>query len=298
MIKLLTIILTLFLIGCSGQKEIKNESVTTETIDSLENTQNGLMEISARGINPDSLSMSAVLAVIHGIWSPKEYVNLLERTNSAFLAHDSIPLIAEFQINTSKFSGDTLGVVSSINNHEGYGFDLFFNQSKYAFIKTSAFAIDENNRIELRWDIALDTTLFMIEKDRDGNKVNSTSYVRVGANGLFSQYGGNSYDIATRMVMLNGDYVIKSTNDTISFNIDGSIDNFRKKYFTIQSDFGGPSYSGDNILLLNTEEDYENRELYIFESVNDTISLFEEIEDSVTYLPGKGNLIEELYKLN
>jgi hypothetical protein len=63
--------------------------------------------------------------IFGGVWIPKKYVNEIERTKSAYLSQNAIPLISALTISKDNLKNDTLFVGSGLNNHEGYGFNIW-----------------------------------------------------------------------------------------------------------------------------------------------------------------------------
>lgn len=243
--------------------------------------------------NPTSkeIDLSSIKSIIQGVWLPKSYIQDIYETQSAFSAYRSIPDIAEMQINPEKIRNDTLYVASSLNNHEGYGFRIWFKEkNNKIIIETDVRNWDsEQYEFELKYKIDQDTVLQLITKDKSGNLKDSIDYLRVRNKEFITDFGGRGYEYLARKILLNGNYDVldsaKSNLGEAYFNAENaSVIGFKFKYYTILTDFGGgPSYEGDHIIFRPEEEDYKNTESYVLQNVSDTLTLHsteEKVSDS------------------
>ncbi len=237
------------------------------------------------------IDISSIESIIQGIWLPRTYVQDIYETQSAFSAYRSIPDIAEMQINPNEIRNDTLYVGSSLNNHEGYGFRIWFaKENDQIIIQTDVRDWDsEQFDFEVKYVIEQDTMLQLVTKDKAGNVKDSIDYLRIRNKEFITDFGGLGYEYLARKILLNGSYkILDSTKSNLGeayFNADNaSIQGFKFKYYTILTDFGGgPSFEGDHIIFRPEEEDYKNTESYVLQNVSDTLILYsteEKVSDS------------------
>lgn len=243
--------------------------------------------------NPTSkeIDLSSIKLIIQGVWLPMIYVQDIYETQSAFSSYRSIPDIAEMQINPEEIRDNTLHVGSSLGNHEGYGFRIWFKEKNdQIIIETDVRDWDsEQFEFEVKYKIEQDTILQLITKDKLGNVKDSIDYLRVRNKEFITDFGGHGYEYLARKILLNGSYDIldsaKSNLGEAYFDAeDASIKGFKFKYYTVLTDFGGgPSFEGDHIIFRPEEEDYKNTESYVLQNVSDTLILYsteEKVSDS------------------
>ena len=232
------------------------------------------------------IDISSIESIIQGIWLPRTYVQDIYETQSAFSAYRSIPGIAEMQINPEKIRNDTLYVRSSLNNHEGYGFRIWFTkENDQIIIKTDVRNWDsEQFDFELKYLIEQDTMLRLVAIDKAGNAKNSIDYLRIRSKEFITDFGGLGYEYLARKTLLNGSFTIldstKSSLGEAYFSADNaSIEGFKYNYYSILTDFGGgPSFEGDHIIFRPEKDDYKNTESYVIQSVSDTLILYSTME--------------------
>lgn len=235
------------------------------------------------------VDISPISSIIQGIWLPRVYVQDIHESRSAFTAYRSIPEIAEMQIDPDLTMNDTLYVESSLNNHEGYRFRIWFTeQNGQISINSDVKDWDsEEFNYELTFQIERDTILQLLTKDKAGNIKNTAEYLRIRDKKSISNYGGLGYEYLARKVLLNGTYQVldstKSSLGEVSFDAaSGSIKGFKLNYYTFLTDFGGgPSFEGDHIILRPEEEDYKNTEVYVLQNVSDTL-IFYSTEEKIS----------------
>lgn len=248
-------------------------------------------EVISEELNSEEIDLSSIKPIIQGIWLPREYVKDIYKTQSAYSSHNAIPDIAEMQINPDDIKNDTLYVGSSLNNHEGYGFRIWFvKRNDQIIIESDVRNWDSDQSYsELKYKIAKDTILQLVTKNKIGIITDSIDYLRIRDKEFITQFGGLGFEYLARKILLDGTYEVFDSNKTslgdVSFNADGaSIEGFKHKFYTFQTDFiAGPSYSGDYIILRPNENDYQNTEAYVIQNISDTLVFFnteEKVSDS------------------
>lgn len=273
--KIIIHIFCLFLVLTSCN--LSNKENTTE------NEFTSEKEVINEELNSEEIDLSSIKPIIQGIWLPREYVTDIYKTQSAYSSHNVIPDIAEMQINPDDIKNDTLYVGSSLNNHEGYGFRIWFvKRNDQIIIESDVRNWDSDQSYsELKYKIAKDTILQLITKNKTGIITDSIDYLRIRDKEFITQFGGLGFEYLARKILLNGTYEVYDSNKTslgdVSFNADeASIEGFKHKFYTFQTDFiAGPSYSGDYIILRPNENDYQNTEAYVVQNISDTLVFFD-----------------------
>jgi len=277
------------LISCKTEqkkgKNIPNDIRKTETID----TEKSALD--------SPLNVRDFSEQFGGVWLPKKYLNGIEKSRSAYLSKELIPQIAALTIHKKNLKNDTLFVGSSLNNHEGYGFDIYDNdpQDAYTF-SNNIFNWDEENKYLFAYD-PVDTTISIIIENRKGKIENRIDYNKVLGPEFVSTHGGFGYQYISRKTLMNGKYQILDAlgNDfgVASFNPEtGQIQHFKFSYYAITTDFTGPHYPGDYILLRHEPNKYSGQEYLTIINRNDTILLYdtEEILTDSTFDIGLKNI--------
>ncbi len=231
---------------------------------------------------------------------PKEYVQSLIETMSAYISSKFIPDIAELQINPIKISGDTLEVNSSLRNHEGYAFKIWFtNQSLQSNVRDW-----ENGEYTSQWQYSTkqDTSLSLIKRDKTGKIVNTIEFVRVSGGDRLSEFDGEGYGYLANKSILKGDYLVfdKVGHKKWSVNFDPEnkkITGYNFNFYQLQTDFGvGPEYKGDMLILSQTLDDYQGSESFAFKVKKDTIQLWSTREDTIDFTLKEKDLVFEMVK--
>ena len=230
----------------------------------------------------EKVDISSLIPIIQGIWLPKEYVENLYKTKSAYLASSLIPEIAELQINPDKIINDTLYVPSSIGNHEGYGFNIWFtSQNGKIIIQSDIYELKSDEKTaEFVVLTKPDTIIKLVIKNQKEETLKIIEYIKIRNKEYVTSFGGLGYDYMARRVLLNGSYEIldssKSNMGIINFDAENeTITNFKHKFYTIQTDFGGgPSYEDDHVIFQVKKDDYHNSETYVIKNELDTIVLY------------------------
>src|SRR4051812_40162356 len=68
--------------------------------------------------NTNKTKLECLTETLKGVWLPEDYIKKMQQTKSAFLASNTIPDIAELQIDPKNIKNDSLYIISSLNNHE------------------------------------------------------------------------------------------------------------------------------------------------------------------------------------
>jgi len=226
-----------------------------------------------------------------GVWLPTEYVNEIKKTKSAYLSHNSIPVISELTITENNLKNDTLFVGSSLNNHEGYGFNIWNSgETKENKFSNNIFDWQTEEKYEFQYNLYDKTITIVITNDKEIAK-KQIDFIKVLDTEFVSNYGGVGYEYVARNYLINGKYQILDSlkNDLGIASFDpktGQIENFKYRYYTIATDYvANPSYPSDHIILRLKPEEYLNQKYLCVINRNDSILLCEteEIVTDSTY---------------
>jgi hypothetical protein len=237
------------------------------------------------------LDLESFAVKFGGVWLPKEYVNEIKKSKSAYLSHNSIPIISELTITENNLKNDTLFVGSSLNNHEGYGFNIWNSgETKENKFSNNIFDWQTDKKYVFKYNVANKSISILITND-NGVTENQIDFIKVLDSKFVSNYGGVGYEYIARNYLINGKYQILDSlkNDLGIANFDpktGEIENFKYGYYTIATDYiANPSYPSDHIIFRLESEEYLNQKYLCVINRNDTILLYEteEIVTDSTY---------------
>lgn len=271
-IMMLSWIVLVTVMACNTEQKKENnasqETTKTETIDEKKSAENKL------------LNVKDFAEIFGGVWLPKKYLNGIEKSKSAYLSKDLIPQIAALTIDIKNLKDDTLFVGSSLNNHEGYGFDIYDNDSLASFtFSNNIFNWDDEKEYLFTYDLA-DTTISIIVENSNGKIENRIDFSKVLGPEYVSNHGGFGYQYISRKALMNGKYqILDATGKELGVAnfepVTGLIQHFIFSYYAITTDFTGPHYQGDYILLRHGSNKYSGQEYLTIINRNDTILLYD-----------------------
>ncbi len=240
-----------------------------------------------------------------GVWLPELYVNEIRKSESAYLSRNSIPEISELTIHRRNLKNDTLFVGSSLNNHEGFGFNIWDSeQQENSSFSNNIFDWSKEKKYQFTYDLTK-KSISIICKNMEGKIDNQIDYIKVLEPEYVSNFGGVGYEIISREVTLNGKYQIldslKKDLGVINFEPkSGKIQNFEFSHYSITTDFIGPQYPSDYILLRLEQNKRKNQKYLSLINSNDTIILYDnkEIMTDSTYEIGLNEIKYYLTKKN
>ena len=218
-------------------------------------------------------------------------MNKIKKTKSAYISQNSIPLISELTITKNNLKNDTLFVGSSLNNHEGYGFNIW-NSGENTEYKFSNNIFDWETEKKYLFEYNASNKLISITIKNENDKIeNQIDFVKVLDSTFVSNYGGVGYEYIARKYLINGKYQIFDSlkNDLGIANFSpktGQIENFEFGFYTIATDYvANPSYSSDHIIFRLEPEEYSGQKYLCVINRNDSILLYEteEIVTDSTY---------------
>ncbi len=240
-----------------------------------------------------------------GVWLPELYVNEIRKSESAYLSRNSIPEISELTIHRRNLKNDTLFVGSSLNNHEGFGFNIWDSgQQENSSFSNNIFDWSKEKKYQFTYDLTK-KSISIICKNMEGKIDNQIDYIKVLEPEYVSNFGGVGYEIISREVTLNGKYQIldslKKDLGVINFEPkSGKIQNFEFSHYSITTDFIGPQYPSNYILLRLEQNKRKNPKYLSLINSNDTIILYDnkEIMTDSTYEIGLNEIKYYLTKKN
>lgn len=290
-----TWIFFLIVISCNTEqkKDKKTGPIIGKTEDIIKNKSN----------LDNPMNLSDFSEIFGGVWLPKKYVTEIQKSKSAYLSRNSIPEISELTIHKRNVKNDTLFIGSSLNNHEGYGFNIWNSEQQIGYtFSNNIFDWEKEKKYHFTYDFAK-KSISIICKNSKGQIETQVDYIKVLEPKFASNYGGAGYEYISRKFTINGTYQILDSlkNDLGIINFDpmtGQTQNFKFGYYTITTDFIGPHYPSDHILLRLEPKEYSNQEYLSIINKNDTILLYDtkEIITDSTYDIGLKNI--KYYMIN
>jgi len=233
-----------------------------------------------RGANEEA-KRRIPMALFSGEWVKADYRAAVIRLKSPYKAHDKLNGIVAMLIDTADVHGDSLAVTASWNNHEGYAFHIIARAGHNAssFLTDIGDFEDSTKYYELGYRVGkADTVIVLYHFDSRHSLLDSTIFNRSGqiasgdAGGPI-QYIVNKYLFAANYISY--DSLAAAGNVTLDVNGNSKgISDYTS--YNVGTDFMGPE-TMDYVTFGNKEHKYKT---YIFDFVNDTLKLYEAIEDS------------------
>ena len=233
---------------------------------------------------------------IKGVWVLTDYINEIEKTKSPLksrhkLYGNNFNSITTMVIDVANQS-DSIEVGAGINNHEGYDFVIYFQagQTKNS-LKTNIVDYEEkSNFYEIGYEIKNNITyLFLYHYDKTNKLIGKTQFTKVVEKNQDNDLGFGTQYIVNKKLFSGSFTLIDSTDrkTKIKFNADGTLTGFLNfKTYYVETDYLGAAIIPDiDIILFKNEE---NRELYAFRVVKDTVLLYsvifhEEVGEAMTF---------------
>lgn len=238
-----------------------------------------------------------------GVWTLSDYVDDLTQTKSPFKSYDKLNVVTEIVFSETT-NNDTLFVASGLNNHEGFSFNIIFNEGiTKNSLKTDIADYYYNNKggfcdIQVEKSSS-DTTLNLYIYNSDKSLFKKVAFKKIRANQPKHDYYAYGLTYFANKILFAGQYLVLDTNQTTSsveFKADGHIKGLEHyKNFSVTTDFGTlPENNLDNILLYKAERDFD---VYLYKFSGDTINLYRPIfvdEEMIEY--GYGKLVYKMVR--
>ena len=246
---------------------------------SCSNNKTSIAEKEAAQI--DSLKQ-VFIPVLSGAWVMTDYINAIEETKSPLKSADKLQGVVSMTID-STIKSDSIEVVATWNNHEGYDFTTYFQSGqKQNSLKTSIPDYDEkSNYYELGYETLNDETfLFLCHYNNTNELIDKRQFSKVAD----KQQGDDAASGLQYMVnekLFSGEYLLidsKNSKTKVNLNSDGSITGHSEfKTFYVFTDFlGGPEQVLDQ-MAFNVYE--KNVKVFAFIVKKDAIYLYNTIGD-------------------
>jgi hypothetical protein len=268
-------LLILFIqISCSN-KEVTEDSIITNESSSL-----------------DSETLrEKFMPYFSGVWTMSEYLEDLAETKSPLKSSEKLNGITVIIFGEGPKANE-VAVSSSLNNHEGFGFNILFTKgANDKSLKTDIGDVFYDNKggfIDIEVSIEKsDTTLNLCIYNADKSlsrkvafkKIRESQPVDDHAWGI--NYYVNELIFEGQFIMIDSIQGIKN----IKLTADGSIYGFDNyKNYVVTTDFGTRVENNlDNIYIYRTESDYD---IFLYKLIGDTINIYKPIyvdEEMITY---------------
>lgn len=251
--------------------------------------------------NPEKLKKT-FMPYFSGVWTLSEYIDDLAKTKSPLKSSDKLNQIV-LMIFSEEPQDNKIPVSSSLNNHEGFGFNIMFSKGRNEMsLKTDIadYYYDTKGgfcEIEIQTDKS-DTTLNLCIYNADNKLLKKVAFRKIRESQPKEDYAWG-LDYYANKILFEGSYTLVDSSQTskdIELTANGLITGFNNyKNYLVITDFGTRVENNlDNINFYRTENDFDNL-LYKFNG--DTINLYKPIyvdEEMITY--GYGDLVYKMVR--
>ncbi len=220
--------------------------------------------------------------VIQGTWVMTEYINDLQKTQSPLASSARLQGIVSLNIDTWGHTGDSSSISGSLNNHEGYAFNIYFREGKEEnSIQTDLKGDSNDDKYELGYTISNKDTALVLYHYKNDKLADKRSFTKV--TGEVSENGEpHGLQYMVNKVLFSGNYTAtddKGKTTDVKFTNDGIVEGFEghTTYFVF-TDFIAES-DGYKIDELCLDERTKTQKPFIFEASNDTIRFYAASED-------------------
>lgn len=232
--------------------------------------------------------------IVNGTWVMTDYINSLAKTKSPVASIGVLTDVVSMSIISAETTGDSLTVSASLNNHEGYLFTVYFREGQNDHsIPTSHDDGIAGNFYELSYAInGKDTTLSLCHYNKEKKLLDERSFTKV--TGVQSE-NGEPYGIQymANKVLVAGKY--KATDESgkqldVTLTDDGLVNGIEgHSTYYIFTDYIAEEegYKVDELMF---DERTKNQKSFIFSRSNDTLLLYQAVENAERTKMERGKL--------
>jgi len=280
------LICSLFFIACKSDKKVSGSS---DTISKSNKNSSG------------NRFIEQFRPIIQGAWVSKDYIDVIAKTKSPFVANEKLPNISTILIETKYIKNDTVRTEVGYGNHEGGELMLKFQPGKakrsiVAYLPSS-FADVDGNSFALGYIVSKnDTTLLLYTYNMKGRLEKIDKYFRVFKNNFEGHELGYATYYAVDKSLITGIYKMIDTNkktSKVKFDSFGKVADFNDFLnYSVDVDFETPP--GNNMDQINFDAGTKHRKSFAFKFDHDTLNLYNTSldKDSIDLILGK-----RVYKL-
>ncbi len=216
--------------------------------------------------------------IINGGWVMTDYITQLQKTKSPLASYGVLQDIVAMDINTTDYTGDSLYIQASLNNHEGDGFMVYFRRGHSDNTLLTSLPDYKNsiNTFELGYEVnGIDTVLVLYHYGAGNKLIDKRSFTQA----LPSSEDGepSALQRIVNQTLFAGNYT--ATNEQgivadVSFTADGLLQGFEgSNTFYIFTDFmtEEEGYKIDEICF---DERTKNQQPFVFTISGDTTRLY------------------------
>jgi len=245
-------------------------------------------------ISKQNETIELLKSILNGYWVEPTYINDVSKTKSPFKSQNTLAAIVELDIDTSDIKDDSIEVRAP-DIHEGTSFTLYFRPGITATsIPTNIKDYEtETNFYELGYELTnKDTSLIIYHYNKDKKLLEQTKYIKVPKN----TEGALQYMV--NKTLFAGNYkTTDSLGQTINvqFTNDGIVTGFANfKKFYILTDFVADSETSLDQVCFDIQT--PNQKCYVYKIKDDTINLYELVENENAIAVRLGQLKYKLIK--
>lgn len=229
----------------------------------------------------DSLRQKFI-PILNGVWVLSDYIAAIDQTKSPLLASEKLSGIVGMNIN-AKINSDSTAVEASWNNHEGFDFQIYFqNGQNKNCLKTNIPDFDgDANFFEIGYQIINKRNYLILYRYNKSKKLlGQTLFTKVSENQLNTNVSSGIQEIINEKIFSGNFFLSNKTNAKIKVNFlkDGTLIGLPSfnNYYVISDFLGGPKPIFD-MIIFNTES--ENSKQFAFKILKDGVYLYNIIGD-------------------
>lgn len=269
-------------------------------------SNNGINE--NRIITNESLSMESeklkekFIPYFSGVWTLSEYIEDLPKTKSPLKSSEKLNGVTVI-VFSERPKDEKLEVSSSLNNHEGFGFNIIFTKgANENSLKTDIADYYYNNKggsseVEVCKNKS-DTTINLCIYNADKRLLKKVAYKKIRESQPKEDYA-SGIDFYANKLLFEGRFILIGSIHgvkNIEMTADGLLTGFGnyKRYLVITDFVTRVENNLDNINFYRSERDYDN---YLYKINSDTITIYKPIfvdEEMITY--GYGDLVYKMIR--
>jgi hypothetical protein len=203
-----------------------------------------------------------VLQIIKGVWVKTDYIESIMQTRSPYESSEELEGLVAFLIDQSTLKGDTLNVDGSLNNHEGFNFNLFLDKitNGNSILTDISDYETKDVHFNIEYNITSKDTILILKKITNSNKcLEQIKYTRV-SDKLSDNESGLGINTFVNKNLFAGKYSLvipKAKKQSIELTADGKIIGWKDyNEYEVMTDFdmADDDECVDQIILKNGDK--------------------------------------------
>lgn len=266
--------MTLNILGLLTMKLLSYIILSTLLFTNCVNKKNAAIQ---KSIQANESIKQGFIPILNGVWVLTEYIQAIEQSKSPLKAADKLKDVVTMIIDADMHA-DSLKILASWNNHEGFDFMTNFELGQYPnSLKVNIVDYDnKSNFYELGYEINnKDTFLLIYHYNKTKQLLDKKGFTKV-VNHQKDNDVSQGLQYMVNEKLFSGNYILLNSENSstkVDFKNDGSIIGFPdfKSYYVFTDFLGGPEAVLDEIAF-NLHEN--NSKSFAFKISNDTTYLY------------------------